>query len=353
MNRRLATIIITSVCGVAMITGLGLAFAGESEPSTDEPTTTGFPVNFSGETKVERYAEELGLGCTGFTSVAPSEVVTLVRETDLEVSATSEDGPIAVGVVGSDGRARCSPNPSTQAILQATLGPGRHEIYVLSAGERTTRSFDATVQATEAGKQERRDAQRLLSVSVTSEPLGAEVIGPDGESIGLTPTMFVRPLDPRDTDPVPLTLRLDGYEEVQTEVQTHSLEASRHLELKRADGGLIGTHTCRLGRRASGQRCKVAAAQGTSFNFRTQNRWYKLRGALHKVEDGFAFDGRVSWGYGGRTSRSAKGLLRPTKRGFEGKLSVADPTYKTNPYDYFRRYVKPRFDGTVVIELSN
>jgi subtilisin-like proprotein convertase family protein len=149
------------------------------------------------------------VGCVGFLTEGPPEhVLTLVEAMKLDVVARSARGPVSLAIVGPDGAACDDDTGTGHAPRLSLLAPGRYEIWVaarLSADARLpyelsiTKNDKSRVRLGAPGSAGENVAtagaatDSTVSVTVTSEPSGAEVRTPGGQVLGTTPAMFVYP----------------------------------------------------------------------------------------------------------------------------------------------------------------
>lgn len=156
-----------------------------------------------------RSAADLVVGCVGFlTEGPPDHVLTLVDAMKLDVVARSARGPVSLAIVGPDGAACDDDTGTGHAPQLSLLAPGRYEVWVaarLSAEARLpyelliTKNDKSRVRlgAPASGSQDVASTGSSggtnVSVTVTSEPSGAEVRTVGGQVLGTTPAMFVYP----------------------------------------------------------------------------------------------------------------------------------------------------------------
>jgi len=138
-------------------------------------------------------AIDLSPGCPGFVDAnVPEHVVRLDDASAITISARSLRGPLAIAVVGP-GEVRCDSDDGTGHAPHVTVTqPGEYMVHVgaLAAAADYPYELSLTPAATDATGRAAGSDHRV-SVTVTSEPSGATVRTPEGETLGTTPAMFV------------------------------------------------------------------------------------------------------------------------------------------------------------------
>ena len=184
--------------------------------STPEPryatvrlTLTAPDATLTGVAGGARSAADLVAGCVGFLAEGgPDQVLTLVEPMKVDVIARSARGPLSLAIVGPDGAA-CDDDAGTgHAPHLGLLAPGRYEVWVAARLSSTARlPYELAITKNDksrvrlgapgSGAGDVASAgtagDSTVSVTVTSEPSGAEVRTPGGQVLGTTPAMFQYP----------------------------------------------------------------------------------------------------------------------------------------------------------------
>ncbi len=151
----------------------------------------------SGQTRGDTPAVELSPGCAGVVDTSGPDHVVVVRDLlKLGISASSEDGPVSL-VIERDGDYYCDADnntghlphmqitePGTYAIRVAALSPGQALAYRLLVAPDDKEEHARPLATT---------PESLVSVTVTSDPAGAEVRTRTGQVLGVTPAMLEIP----------------------------------------------------------------------------------------------------------------------------------------------------------------
>ncbi len=138
-------------------------------------------------------AIDLSPGCPGFVDAdVPEHVVRLDDASAITISARSLRGPLSIAVVGP-GEVRCDSDEGTGHAPHVTVTqPGEYLVHVGSLSAAADLPYELTLApaALDAAGVVAAGDHRV-SVTITSEPNGATVRTPEGETLGTTPTMFV------------------------------------------------------------------------------------------------------------------------------------------------------------------
>ncbi len=138
-------------------------------------------------------AIELSPGCPGFVDAdVPEHVVRLDDASAITISARSLRGPLAIAVVGP-GEVRCDSDEGTGHAPHVTVTqPGEYFVHVGALESAADLPYELTLTpaTTDAAGATSTGDQRV-SVTITSDPSGATVHTPAGETLGTTPAMFV------------------------------------------------------------------------------------------------------------------------------------------------------------------
>jgi subtilisin-like proprotein convertase family protein len=161
-------------------------------------------VELSGRTHGDTPAIELAPGCAGVVDTSgPDHVVELTDLIKLGVSASSEDGPVAL-VIERDGEYFCDSDDNTGHLPHMQITEtGTYGIRVASLAPGQALSYRLLVAPDDKDAHARPAvaAQRsLVSITVTSEPAGAEVRTRTGQVLGTTPAMLELPREEAATD---------------------------------------------------------------------------------------------------------------------------------------------------------
>ena len=187
------SVVLASMCALFLL-GCGEREAryGESSLTSSAPRLT-----LSGTTFGETMALELAPGCPGFLDVnVPAHVVQTAEDLSFRIQARSDEGPLALAVAHED-MVRCDSDGGTgHAPALELSGSGRFEIFVAALEAPRELGYELTVESGGAGTAapiERAGAADSVSVTITSEPVGARITDATGREIGTTPAMFVMP----------------------------------------------------------------------------------------------------------------------------------------------------------------
>jgi len=209
-------------------------------------------VTLTGVAGGPRAAADLIIGCVGFLSEAgPDHVITIAEPMKLEVVARSVRGPVSLAIVGADG-AVCDDDTGTgHAPRLALIAAGRYEIWVaarLSADARLpyelsiTKNDKSRVRMGAPGGTESvasaGTSDGSVSVTVTSEPSGAEVRTTGGQVLGTTPAMFVYPATAAElAAPLVFNIAMRGGAATRVEGRARDGELVLHAAIASVIGG--------------------------------------------------------------------------------------------------------------------
>jgi subtilisin-like proprotein convertase family protein len=138
-------------------------------------------------------AIDLSPGCPGFVdSAIPEHVVRLDDASAITITARSLRGPLAIAVVGP-GEVRCDSDEGTGHAPHVTVTqPGEYLVHVGALEAPADLSYELTLgPATTGAAGVASSGDQRVSVTITSDPSGATVRTPQGETLGTTPAMFV------------------------------------------------------------------------------------------------------------------------------------------------------------------
>ncbi len=186
---------------LASFVALALAASGCGSPeprfasvevSAAAPTAT-----LSGRTAAAGVsAIALSPGCPGFVDPsAPEHVVHLTDASAITLSARSLEGPVAIAVVGG-GEVRCDADGGSGHVPTVTVSvEGEYQVFVGALAAPADYAYELRIAPAAAGDDGTgsRGATRV-AVTITSEPSGATVRTPEGETLGSTPLMFAIPV---------------------------------------------------------------------------------------------------------------------------------------------------------------
>ena len=165
---------------------------GEATLSASAPRVT-----LSGTTFGQAAALELAPGCPGYLDAEqPGHVLHVADDVPFVLRARSEDGPLAIAVAHGD-EVRCdSDEGSGHTPTLSFEGAGDYAIYVAALREPAELAYELSAHAQVPGQSDTGEAvahgsTRDVSVTITSEPPGAQVTDATGAVIGTTPSMFV------------------------------------------------------------------------------------------------------------------------------------------------------------------
>lgn len=200
---------------------LALAGCGDADPRYGEASVSSAAprVTLSGTTFGQAAALELAPGCPGYLDVdEPGHVLHVTDDVPFTVQARSDDGPLALAVANGD-EVRCdSDEGSGHSPTLSFEGAGDYQVYVAALRQPGELAYELSTEARVAGPGEpvAQAGGGETSVTITSEPSGAQVTDAEGNVVGTTPAMFVLPLDEDDvgTDRT-WNLALEGHQTTQ------------------------------------------------------------------------------------------------------------------------------------------
>lgn len=193
---KLSKIVGLSLCVIA-------AGCGDADPRYGEASvSSGAPrVTLSGTTFGQAAALELAPGCPGYLDVdQPGHVLHVTDEVPFTVQARSDDGPLALAVANGD-EVRCdSDEGSGHSPTLSFEGAGDYQVYVAALRQPAELAYELRTEARVAapGEPVAEVGGGEVSVTITSQPAGAQVTDTQGNVIGTTPAMFVVPLEAED-----------------------------------------------------------------------------------------------------------------------------------------------------------
>jgi len=188
---------------VASLTiAIALVGCGGPDPRYGEVTLSSAAprVTATGTTFGHAAAMELAPGCPGYLDVeTPGHVLHVTQDVHFTVQVRSDDAPLALAVAHGD-EVRCDSDEGSghAPSLEFEQG-GDYQVYVAALREPAQLAYELTLTAAGAEGQPvaPSGANADVSVTITSQPAGAQVTDPNGNVIGTTPAMFVLNV-PRD-----------------------------------------------------------------------------------------------------------------------------------------------------------
>lgn len=187
---------------------------GEASISAASPRAT-----FSGTTFGSAAAMELAPGCPGYLDVeTPGHVVHVQEDVPFDITARSDAAPVALAVAHGD-EVRCdSDEGSGHAPTLSFEGAGDYQVYVAALREPAALAYEVTVRAGDARGEPIAAGPtdgRIVNVTITSQPPGAQVRDEGGQVLGTTPAMFAVTVPSGEAPPSRAwTLSMPEHEEV-------------------------------------------------------------------------------------------------------------------------------------------
>lgn len=138
-------------------------------------------------------AIDLSPGCPGFVDAhVPEHLVRLDDASAITISARSLRGPLSIAVVGP-GEVRCDSDQGTGHAPHVTITqPGEYFVHVGALAAPGDLAYDLVLApASSSASGASGGVDHRVSVTITSDPSGATVRTPEGETLGTTPAMFV------------------------------------------------------------------------------------------------------------------------------------------------------------------
>lgn len=163
---------------------------GEASISLASPRAT-----FSGTTFGTAAAMELAPGCPGYLDVeTPGHVVHVQEDVPFDITARSDVAPLALAVAHGD-EVRCdSDEGSGHAPTLSFETAGDYQVFVAALREPAELAYEISVRAGDARGEPVAAAApsegRIVNVTITSQPPGAQVRDETGDVLGTTPAMF-------------------------------------------------------------------------------------------------------------------------------------------------------------------
>ncbi len=234
-----------SALGLAVI----LAGCGDPDPRYGEASVSqGAPrVALSGTTFGQAAALELAPGCPGYLDVEqPGHVVHVQDDVPFTIQVRSDDGPLALAVASGD-EVRCdSDEGSGHAPTLTFEGAGDYQVFVAALRQPAELSYELTAEAAGGaggGPAVAEASAREVSVTITSDPSGAQVRDAEGNVVGTTPSMFVLSLDEDQVGQERAwTLALEGHEEARVAGTVSAGALVLHAQLPRLGPTRIDVH---------------------------------------------------------------------------------------------------------------
>ena len=198
-------------------------------------------------------AADLVVGCVGFLGSAPDHVIVIAEPMKMDVIVRSARGPLSLAIVGPDG-AVCDDDTGTgHAPHLGLIAAGRYEIWVgarLSADARLP--YELSVLKNDKSRVRMGSpgggtevavgggaGDTTVSVTVTSQPSGAEVRTAGGQVLGTTPAMFAYPATAAErAAPIGFLVAMRGQAATRVEGRAQNGELVLHATL--AVGAPIG-----------------------------------------------------------------------------------------------------------------
>lgn len=181
---------------MVMLLALGLAACGPADPRFGSVSVSAAAprASLTGHTSATGVpAIDLSPGCPGFVdATVPEHVVRLDDASAITISARSLRGPLSIAVVGP-GEVRCDSDEGTGHAPHVTITqPGEYLVHVGSLSAAADLPYELTLApASTDATGTPSGGDHRVSVTVTSDPSGATVRTPEGETLGTTPAMFV------------------------------------------------------------------------------------------------------------------------------------------------------------------
>jgi subtilisin-like proprotein convertase family protein len=177
-----------------LLLSLALAACGPVEPrfGSVSVSATAPRATLTGHTSESGApAVDLSAGCPGFIGLdVPEHLVRLDDASAITISARSLRGPLAIAVVGPH-EVRCDSDEGTGHSPHVTITqPGEYFVHVGALTTPADLPYDLSL-APAAATGTTGGVDHRVSVTVTSDPSGATVRTPEGETLGTTPAMFV------------------------------------------------------------------------------------------------------------------------------------------------------------------
>lgn len=175
---------------------LSLAACGPVEPRFGSVSVSAAAprASLTGHTSATGVAAiDLSPGCPGFVDAnIPEHVVRLDDASAITISARSLRGPLAIAVVGP-GEVRCDSDEGTGHSPHVTITqPGEYLVHVGALEAAADLPYELSLTPSIAGADgTSASGDQRVSVTITSDPSGATVRTPEGETLGTTPAMFV------------------------------------------------------------------------------------------------------------------------------------------------------------------
>ncbi|MEZ4337688.1 MAG: proprotein convertase P-domain-containing protein [Sandaracinaceae bacterium] len=162
---------------------------------------------------------ELAPGCPGYLDVeTPGHVVHVQEDVPFDITARSDAAPLALAVAHGD-EVRCdSDEGSGHAPTLSFEHAGDYQVFVAALREPAALAYEVTVRAGDARGEPIAGAPtdgRIVNVTITSQPPGAQVRDEGGQVLGTTPAMFAVTVPNGEAAPARAwTLSLPDHEEV-------------------------------------------------------------------------------------------------------------------------------------------
>lgn len=181
---------------------------GQASVSSNAPRAS-----LSGTTFGSAAAMELAPGCPGFLDPnEPAHVLSVEGDDAVTIAVRSQAGPLALAIE-RDGEVRCDSDSGAGNVPNVQLEePGEYLVYVAALREPSELAYELDVRLASIAPAQ-AEAPSDVSVTITSDPAGAEIVNAEGEVIGTTPNMFTVALDSEsEGQERSWTLRHDGNE---------------------------------------------------------------------------------------------------------------------------------------------
>lgn len=204
------------------LAALALAGCGETAPRYGEATISSAAprATLSGTTFGSAAAMELAPGCPGYLDLeTPNHVLRVREDVPFDVTVRSDVAPLALAVAHGD-EVRCDSDEGSGHTPTLSFDrAGDYQVFVAALREPAALPYEVVVRAAGARAEPiagpRPGSERMVNVTITSQPSGAMVRGEGGAVLGTTPAMFAVPVAPgQEREERAFTLSLPDHEEV-------------------------------------------------------------------------------------------------------------------------------------------
>ena len=195
---------------------VALTACGDPEPRYGEASITEAAprVSQSGTTFGQAAALELAPGCPGYLDAEqPGHLIRVEGDLPFTIQVRSQDGPTALAVA-TDDEVRCDSDEGSGHVPSLSFqGAGEYQVFVAALRAPAELSYELNAFAEGAAPAVVAAGPNDVSVTITSNPPGADVVGPDDEVVGQTPAMFMLSVAPEEMGQTrAYRLRLEGHD---------------------------------------------------------------------------------------------------------------------------------------------